>query len=377
MKIWVIGRSYPQASNNMQGSFELEQAKMLSKRGNDVGYIACVFHPFKKVRRWGFCHWREEQLGVFTFSQFYTIERMKLHLEPFKTAVWRKFLTQVEQETGLPDVIHIHYPANITVAKVVLEYQKKGVKIVCTEHWSQVQQNVIDRYERKQLTMYADHADAFLCVSEPLREAVKNITGTKRDLYIVPNVINDAFHPSAIEHTGKKFVVVGALFPNKQFDKVIRALAACSEKDMTLTVVGGGPESKHLESLAAELKITDRVTFTGKLSREETANVISQSDVLVCYSKFETFGVPIIESWACGLPVIATTAAAVMEVWNDKLGIQVSPNHLEELQSAMQYVYHHYKQYDSEYISKYAKEQYSEGTIYQTLMGYYRCEDLI
>ena len=35
MKIWVIGRSYPEPSNNMMGSFEYEQAKMLQKNGEE------------------------------------------------------------------------------------------------------------------------------------------------------------------------------------------------------------------------------------------------------------------------------------------------------------------------------------------------------
>ena len=52
MKIWVIGRNYPEPSNNMSGSFEIEQAKMLQKYGNNVQYICCSFHPIKKIKNW-------------------------------------------------------------------------------------------------------------------------------------------------------------------------------------------------------------------------------------------------------------------------------------------------------------------------------------
>lgn len=66
MKIWVIGRSYPEPSNNMTGSFELEQAKMLQKNGEDVSYLCCSLHPKKKIKDWGFQSWREDDITVYT-----------------------------------------------------------------------------------------------------------------------------------------------------------------------------------------------------------------------------------------------------------------------------------------------------------------------
>lgn len=373
MNIWVIGRSYPQKINNMQGSFELEQAKMIAKYGNCVTYIACVFHPFKKIKKWGLCHWQEDEINIFTYSQIYAIERMKLHLETFKSTVWRKLLKQVEHETGVPDIIHVHYPANITVAKDILEYQKKGTKIICTEHWSQVLNNVIDSYERKQLKLYADNAEAMLCVGPPLRDSVKEITKSKRDLYIVPNMVNEVFKPIKKKRDGYNFIAVGVLFPNKQFDKIIRAFSAQykNQRNMKLTIVGGGPEEKHLKHLAKALDVENQVIFTGKLDRSETAFMVAGSDAMICYSICETFGVPIIEAWACGLPVIATKAASVREGWDKKLGVQVSPYNLEELQNAMQYVYLHRREYDLEYIVRYSTEHYSEEVVYKMLMNYY------
>lgn len=50
MVIWVIGRNYPLSDNDMQGSFELEQAKMLAWYGNEVHYLACSLHPLKRSK---------------------------------------------------------------------------------------------------------------------------------------------------------------------------------------------------------------------------------------------------------------------------------------------------------------------------------------
>ena len=376
MNIWVIGRSYPQKINNMQGSFELEQAKMLAKHGHKVSYIACVFHPFKKVNKWGSCCWQEDSVKIYIYSQIYTIERMKLHFEPFKLMVWNKLLSRVEAETGVPDVIHVHYPANITVASNILNYQSQGAKVVCTEHWTQVLKKIIDNYERRQLAVYANRADAFLCVSPLLRNAVYDITETTRRLYVVPNIVNDIFKPIEKEKVSFDFIAVGVLFPHKQFDKIIEAFAKQfrGKENIKLTIVGGGPEFDNLKNKAQALDVDKQVCLTGKLTREETADQVENADVLICYSNCETFGVPIIESWACGLPVIASTAVAVRDGWDDRLGVQVSPDDNVALQKSMKYVYDNIHRFDHTFIIQYAKEHYSEETVYNILMKYYSGE---
>ncbi|RGS75647.1 glycosyltransferase [Coprococcus sp. AF21-14LB] len=373
MKIWVIGRSYPQAINNLQGSFEIEQAKMLAKYGNEVSYISCIFHPFKKIKKWGYCKWEEDNIQVFTYSQFWAHERMKLHLKKIKLKIWDKFLEQIEKDIGLPDIIHVHYPANITVAEGILKYKFKSVKIVCTEHWSQVLNNTIDCYEKKQLKLYVDNADKFLCVGSSLRNAIVNLTKTKREVYIVPNVVNEVFKP--IEKIGDafRFIVVGALVPIKQFDKVIQSFTVAfkSKEEVKLIIVGDGVEKKNLEKLVENLNMQKQIFFTGRLSHQDTANEIGQSDVLICYSKSETFGVPIIEAWACGLPVIATTEVAVVEQWDERLGIQVSAENMKELADKMQYIYKHKEEYNINYIQNFAQQNYSEKNIYEKLIHYY------
>lgn len=374
MKFWVIGRSYPSELNNMQGSFELEQAKMLGKYGNDVAYLACVFHPFKKIKKWGFCKWEEDNISVYTNSQFYAHERMKLHLEGFQSLVWRKFLAKVEADTGIPDVIHIHYPADITIAELMLSYQEKGTRIICTEHWTQVLTNVIDPYERRRLKTYVDHADAFLCVGPPLKKAVQKITATQKKLFVVPNIANDLFKPQATKDGVFRFVAVGSMRPEKQFDKIIGSFSECfkGKEGVMLRIVGGGVEEQNLMKLADELGVKNQIEFTGKLYRGQVAEKVASSDALVCYSRLETFGVPIIEAWACGIPVIATTAAAVCEEWDEKLGYQISPYDEEELRTKMTYLYTHIKDYDWQYIREYAMEHYSERKVYEMLLEFYK-----
>ena len=102
MNIWVIGRSYPIKQNKMRGSFELEQAKLLAKGGNKVTYIAAVFHPINKVKKWGLCTFNDELVHVFVDSILFAPERMHIHLRKFQGYIWRRLLKRVEKEH--PDV---------------------------------------------------------------------------------------------------------------------------------------------------------------------------------------------------------------------------------------------------------------------------------
>lgn len=78
-----------------------------------------------------------------------------------------------------------------------------------------------------------------------------------------------------------------------------------------------------------------QVVLTGSLNRKETAKKVAESDCLVCYSSFETFGVPIIEAWSCGIPAISTTACSVMDNFDSNLGIEISPYDYETLKKSM------------------------------------------
>lgn len=375
MNIWVIGRSYPTKQNQMRGSFELEQAKLLAKRGHHVCYVAAVFHPVKKVKKWGYCHFEDENVQVYTESVFYAPDRMHIHMPVFQGKVWEKLLGKVEKDEGIPDIIHIHYPGMVSVPAPLLAYKQKGVKIVTTDHWSQTLNNTMDSFQRKQLITYAERSDAILCVGAPLKEAIQRITGTKKEITVVPNVVSSSFtleqHKNSSENFN--FIVVGRIEAIKQVDKIVEAFAEefAGDEKIHLTIVGDGKERSKVVGLIKKYKIENQVHLTGTLSREATAEKVEEADALISYGKWETFGVPIIEGWACGKPVILSKNVGVVGYWNEELGCVVDQNDVGELKSAMRNIYTNIQNYDAEKISKFAKENFSEEAVYNKLMSVY------
>ncbi|MBE6004140.1 MAG: glycosyltransferase family 4 protein [Lachnospiraceae bacterium] len=376
MKVWVIGRNYPTKQNKMCGSFELEQAQMLARQGHEVCYISCPFHPLYKIRNWGYAEWRDDTVHVYAYSQIYFPQRFKIYCDSFKTLIWRKLLERVEHEQGVPDVIHIHYPTMISVPEPILAFKKRGTRIIASEHWTSVLTGNITIHEKKQLKAYVENADRFICVGAPLKQSVLKLTNTNRDIFVVPNIVPDTFKRELIEHQGINFTAVGRLVKVKQFDRLIQAFYETfpDEKDVTLTIIGGGIQYWKLKLMIIKMRIGDRVRLLGPQSRNVVADRMSRSDVLVSYSRLETFGVPVIEGWYSGIPAIATTAIGFADYWKESLGELIPFDNEDELKHVLKKVKSRISEgyYDPQIIGQYAKENFSEKVVYQKLVGLYK-----
>lgn len=382
MKIWVIGRNYPDECNNLQGSFELEQAKMLAKRGNDVTYIACVLHPFRRIKNGGFVEFKDAFVRVVAYSGFFTPHMADPVIQfPYfpklRNKKWNDVLIKAEEATGCPDVIHIHFPLMILSAEVFKKYHDRGVKVVVTEHWSKVINKRIDKYETQQMNAFLNYVDAYFAVGYSLKKAIKELTDTSREILVVPNIINDLFKPSDKLHDGFRFGIVGRLAPEKQMDKVLESFAENfkGDQNIRMVIVGDGAERENLKKQTKILGITAQVEFKGRLSREETAEAVKNLDCLVCFSKYETFGVPVIEAWACGIPVITTTADCITDHWDERMGISVDRNDINALIEAMARMVQNIGSYNRNYISRIALNSYSEDSVSKLLLSVYKASN--
>lgn len=374
MKIWVIGRSYPEPGNNMTGSFELEQAKMLQKNGEDVCFLCCSLHLNKVIRAWGFQTWEEDGVTICSYSKRFFPRINPLYFLKQRNIFWGTLLNHVYEEKGRPDIIHIHYPAMLMIADALRPFHQMGVKVVVTEHWTKVLAKNLDVAETKAYRKYFEYIDACICVGSPLADAVREIAGGSFSrIHVIPNVVEQEFQPTYASHNGFEFIAVGRLVKIKQFDQIIQAFSDCFRgKPARLTIIGSGEEHDSLKKLVAKLSMGDQITLTGSLPRRQVAERIANADCLVCYSRYETFGVPIIEAWACGIPTTTTTTvAAVIDNFDDRLGVEVHYDDINDLREKLEYIYENIASFDKRFISGYAQEHFSEPAIYQRLKKVY------
>lgn len=128
---------------------------------------------------------------------------------------------------------------------------------------------------------------------------------------------------------------VAHLYPRKKVASLLRAMLLMRTR-ASLRIVGTGPEKESLESLAAELGLSDRVAFLGHVSFEGLVSEYRNADVFCLPSVQEGFGIVFLEAMAASLPIVACQAAAVPEVVADReCGLLAPPEDVPALAFAL------------------------------------------
>lgn len=109
---------------------------------------------------------------------------------------------------------------------------------------------------------------------------------------------------------------IGRLHPNKGFSDLLAAFARLPSdlhgRPVHLVMVGDGPLRTQLETEAAGLGLSGRITWTGW--QYDPAPWYQMADVFVCSSRHEPLGNVILEAWANGVPVVSTAAEGPLEL---------------------------------------------------------------
>ena len=160
------------------------------------------------------------------------------------------------------------------------------------------------------------------------------------DATVVGNGVNaDQFYPSG--SSKEKYVLfVGRLdYPKGVPDLINAAKSIVQGSDVNLIITGKGPQRDRLEDLVDTLGITDDVTFTGYVSRDEQIRLYQNAMAYVLPSHYEGLPTVLLEAMACGAPVIATRVGGCPEVIEDGVnGILVDPSDRSALSNAIESV---------------------------------------
>lgn len=106
------------------------------------------------------------------------------------------------------------------------------------------------------------------------------------------------------EGYGPAFLFVSRLTPLKRADLLVRALATPAANAVRLVIAGDGDERSELERLAAELRVSDRITFAGRLTEDQLVDALATCRA-VCFPPFqEDFGFVTVEAFASRKAVI-------------------------------------------------------------------------
>jgi glycosyltransferase involved in cell wall biosynthesis len=215
-------------------------------------------------------------------------------------------------------------------------------------------------------------------VSPPFARILDDFFGKGKYTWeVMPNMVNRQFLECPLPtKSGTQpfcFLNVATLDTKKRQENLIAAFATEFRNDdsVQLVIAGDGPERQNLQELAQRSGVSDRIHFLGKLTRMGVLNAMSHASAFVLSSRYETFGVVLIESLALGVPVIATRCGGPESIVQEGDGVLVPVDDVPALAAAMRQLYQSHEEYDAEGIRERCRARFSEQVVSSMLMDRY------
>lgn len=199
---------------------------------------------------------------------------------------------------------------------------------------------------RRGLRRAVREADALIAISEHTADDLIRLTGVRRErVHVIPLAADPRFAPVnnpavpvryGIE--GPYVLYVGALEPRKNLGVLLHAFAQMGNTDVKLVLAGPrGWMFDEIFDTVQRLGLSSRVVFPGFVPDEDLPALLSGAEAFVYPSRYEGFGLPVLEAMSCGVPVITTNASSLPEVAGDA-AVTVAPNDAAGLSNALRNV---------------------------------------
>ncbi|MCB2207862.1 MAG: glycosyltransferase [Bacteroidetes bacterium] len=385
IKVLHLSRWYPNRYDPMPGLFIQRHAEAVSKYC-DVGvvYVHAVEYEEQTQR---FELQLEELNRVPTARVYYKNPCKNLPLIGKLIKVYRFYkankigIRAIKTELERIDLIHVHI---LTRLGVIALYNRlfRNVPYVISEHWSRYLPltNEFRGGFRKWVTrIVVKHASAVTTVTQNLANAMQN-HGLKNSNYqVLANVVTDDFlkfpknkNPEDIKTT---FIHVSCFEDkSKNISGLLHVILSLSKKrnDFIFKLVGDGMDFEFLKQYALDLGLDSKtIEFTGLLEGKELVNQMATADLMVVFSNYENFPVVINESFALGIPVIATAVGGIPEFVNNDNGRLLEAGNQIELENLLHNYLDGKLQFDSRTIMKKARQQFSPDEIAKELFNLY------
>jgi glycosyltransferase involved in cell wall biosynthesis len=193
-----------------------------------------------------------------------------------------------------------------------------------------------------------NHAfSAVIAVSESGSEELKRYFDLNNVHVIYNGVDTNLFKPMLEERFRKgtpQCLFVGNLYDYKKVDELILALKRLIKKypKAHMQIVGKGAADAKLKNLASRLNVQDNVSFVGVVPHNNLTPYYASCDVYVTASRCEQFPLPLLEAWACGKPVVASSIRSHEELLSaSKAGKIYKVGDVQDLYGTITAVYEH------------------------------------
>ncbi|MDP2947313.1 MAG: glycosyltransferase family 1 protein, partial [Nanoarchaeota archaeon] len=204
-------------------------------------------------------------------------------------------------------------------------------------------------FYKKNIKSILDKANKIIAVSNFTKnDAIKTLNIDEKKITVVYEGVDSIFCPSIDKNYLKekfnleKYILyVGALNPRKNIIGLLRAYGKLDIKlrERYNLVLVGIPRDVHfseeINKNIEDLKISNQVKRFEKITNNDLPKIYSSAKLFVYPSFFEGFGLPVLESLSCEVPVIVSNTSSLPETVGSA-GVLVNPGNIEEMKLAME-----------------------------------------
>lgn len=220
---------------------------------------------------------------------------------------------------------------------------------IAFEHFNDHTNALVRNYYRYFFPKYARKAAHIMTVSEYTLSDVASTYGIPRvKMEVAYCGISEKYHPisdaektqclTQLTNGNPYFISIGSINPRKNLDGVIKAFDAFKNSGTyahKLVIVGAkGWNTGKFFNTYSNAQHKNDIILTGHLQPEKLNILLGSAEALVFPSLFEGFGIPIVEAFKAGVPVITSNISSMPEVAGNA-ALLVTPTVTEEIANAM------------------------------------------
>lgn len=262
------------------------------------------------------------------------------------------------------DLIHVHDWLGGYVANDLR--QKFGIPLLATIHATEygrqngyVNGSALSRRIHEAEYHLVRYADKVIACSEFMRrEIIQALQIPPQKIVVVPNGVDvervgrvkrddpelRAWRRQWLEDKDPLIFFVGRMVGDKGPDLLIAAMPEIVQyyPGAKAILAGKGPFTDHLRYLIEKLGLKEQVVLTGFISDEDRNRFYAAADVAVFPSRYEPFGIVVLEAMVAGTPVVVASVGGLLEVVEDGVtGICVAPGRADTLAAGILEVLRH------------------------------------
>lgn len=314
----------------------------------------------------------------FSFTEIHQVKTTIAYIKPAKNPITKglrffKAFLSLTKTIGKFDLVHLNklFPFGLFALFLKWFYNKP---FLISEHWTGYHSPLVKQLSKTEIILsklIAKQA-SFICpVSNNLKDAMI-AAGLLGNYQRIPNVVDTGkFVVSPDKNSTFTILHVSNMLDmHKNVSGILKAVKQFSKQISGFQLILIGENALQYKRLAKELNLLTYVQFLEHQPHHEIIKHLQEAHVFVLFSNYENLPCVILESFACGTPVISTNVGGVSEYFPDDFGFLIEPNNTTRLAKKLVELYN-VTTWNTKKMHVYAENNFSNESIAEAFDSLY------